>query len=84
MQNDCMKTTTCTIRNVPLRLRDKLAARAAAQGQSLQDYLLQLLSEHGARPTASDLAQRIRAQKAAMSSTVTTTAILRALDEGRR
>lgn len=29
-----------TIRNVPNETRDELASRAAAQGQSLQEYLL--------------------------------------------
>ena len=64
-------------------MRDKLAARAAAEGRSLQEYILLLLTEQAERPTMSELAAKIRAQKAGMSSTVTTESILTAIDEGR-
>jgi plasmid stability protein len=43
-----------TIRNVPERVRDELAARAARSGRSLQEYLAGVLTELTARPMVED------------------------------
>ena len=40
-----------TIRGVPQDVRDKIAARAAAKGQSMQEYLLGELARLAAKPS---------------------------------
>lgn len=40
-----------TIRDIPTKVRDELAARAAAQGRSMQEYLRTALERFTARPT---------------------------------
>lgn len=52
--------TAITIRNVPEATRNVLAARAAAEGRSLQEYLSRELERLAARPSlpeALDLAR---------------------------
>jgi plasmid stability protein len=73
-----------TIRDIPNEVRDALAARAARAGQSLQEYIRAELIELARRPTMAELMVRIRARKAATSSTVTTEQTLQSLDEERR
>ena len=73
-----------TIRDIPDEVRDALAVRAAQAGQSLQEHLRAELIELARRPTMAELMVRIRARKAATSSTVTTEQILKNLDEDRR
>lgn len=46
------------IRNVPEGTRRRLKARAAAQGQSLNEYLLGLLDRDAARPTVDEVLAR--------------------------
>ena len=46
------------IRNVPEETRRALKSRAAAQGRSLNDYLLELLVENGSRPTVAEVLER--------------------------
>lgn len=72
-----------TIRNVPEHVRDELAARAAASGRSLQEYLLAELQELAMRPTMEQWVARARARVKATGSTVSTEDILAALDEIR-
>ena len=55
--------TSITIRDVPESARDELAARAAASGRSLQEYLRSELIDLARRPDASVLVQRIRDRK---------------------
>jgi plasmid stability protein len=76
--------TSMTIRDIPNEVRDALAARAARAGQSLQEYIRAELIELARRPTMAELMVRIRARKAATSSTVTTEQTLQSLDEERR
>ena len=57
-----------TIRDVPPRTRDELAARAALTGRSLQEYLRAQLIELARRPDAEALFQRIRERKARTAS----------------
>ena len=49
-----------TIRDVPDRTRDVLAARAARAGQSLQEYVRAELNALAERPTPEDLWERAR------------------------
>ena len=51
-----------TVRNVPEPVRDELAARAARQGQSLQEYLRALLVDLAQKPTVGDVLSRARAR----------------------
>lgn len=46
------------IRNVPDEARRALKARAAARGESLNSYLLEILSREVARPTVSEVLER--------------------------
>jgi plasmid stability protein len=45
------------VRNVPERVHRVLRRRAAMAGQSLQEYLLQLLEEEAGRPTVAEVLQ---------------------------
>ncbi|HEV8237964.1 MAG TPA: hypothetical protein VGS57_01195 [Thermoanaerobaculia bacterium] len=49
-----------TVHGVPEWVRDELAARAAAQGRSLQDFLRAELERLAARPSLEMLLQRNR------------------------
>ncbi len=73
-----------TVRDVPVEVRDELAARAARAGKSLQEYLRGLLVEVAAKPTAGDVIARARARVSATGVRVDTEAILAARDEDRR
>jgi hypothetical protein len=46
------------IRNVPEEARRVLKARAAARGESLNSYLLDLISREVARPTVAEVLER--------------------------
>ena len=48
------------IRNVPEELHAKLKARAAEDGVSLSDYLLNIVREIGERPTMAEMRERLR------------------------
>ena len=59
MQNACMPISI-TIRDVPEETRDELAARAAATGRSLQEYLRAQLVGLASRPDAEALMAKVR------------------------
>ncbi len=46
------------VKNVPDDIHATLRTRAAAAGQSLQDYLLSLLTEEAATPTLKEVLER--------------------------
>ena len=73
-----------TIRDVPDRARDELAARAALSGRSLQEYLRAQLIELADRPEAETLLARIRERKQRTGSTLATDSILGHRDADRR
>lgn len=73
-----------TIRHVPDHTRDELAARAAAAGWSLQEYLLHELNELARRPDARVVLARIRARKEATGTVLPAESILRHRDADRR
>lgn len=56
------------IRNVPDTLHRRLKSRAALAGMSLSDYLLNELREVAARPTMSELQDRLRTRSAVTPS----------------
>ena len=55
-----------TIRGVPDEVRDRLAERASARGQSLQEFLLGQLVALASRPAPAEWMAEARARKAAM------------------
>ena len=73
-----------TIRGVPEEVRDTIAARAAARGQSMQEYLRGALGRLVAKPSIEEWLRDVRARKRAMKNSVTTEAILRARDADRK
>ncbi len=73
-----------TIRDVPNEARDELAARAAREGKSLQEYLRGLLLETVAKPSVADVLARARRRVAATGVEVDAQTILDARDADRR
>ena len=73
-----------TIRGVPEEVRDQIAARAAARGQSMQEYLRGELERLVAKPSVEEWLRQVRADKRAMTNSVTTEDILRARDADRK
>ncbi len=71
-------TSLLQIRNVPDEARRALKARAAARGESLNAYLLNLLNREVARPTLAEVLDR-----AALRSERATASAVDALDEAR-
>ena len=53
-------TSLLQIRGVPDQTRRELKARAAARGQSLNAYLLELVDREVARPTVAEVLRRAR------------------------
>ena len=73
-----------TIRDVPEMVRDELAARAALQGKSMQEYLRAELERLAGKPSVDVWLERVRKRKRASQSRVSTRKILEAIAEGRR
>jgi plasmid stability protein len=76
--------TSITIRDVPDRTRDELAARAARSGRSLQEYLRGQLIELARRPDAEAVLARIAARKAGTGSGLSAKQILAHRERDRR
>lgn len=72
-----------TIRDVPADVRDKLAARAATEGRSMQQYLVKELTRLVDRPTNREIFERAnrRARRAGLD--ITSEEILEALKGDR-
>jgi plasmid stability protein len=73
-----------TIRNIPEKARDELAARAAASGRSLQEYLRAQLIDLASRPDAETVLARIRERKQRTGTELSATKILAHRDADRR
>ena len=73
-----------TIRNVPDRTRDELAARAAATGRSLQEYLRATLVDIADGPDAEAVVASMRRRKDATGAELSAARILALLDSDRR
>lgn len=69
MHNGCM--VLIQIRDVPEPVRDELARKAAAAGQSMQAYLLGELTRLAERPSMADIVTRAQARAKSSGSTVT-------------
>jgi antitoxin FitA len=59
------------VRDVPESVRDGLARKAAAAGQSMQAYLLGELSKIAERPSMAEIVRRAQDRAEATGSTVT-------------
>lgn len=62
IQNVCMTGVLMQIRDVDPDVRDRLKARAAATGMSLNSYLKELLSAEAALPSRAEVVERLRAR----------------------
>ncbi len=82
MHNACM-ATNITVRKVPDRVRNELAARAARAGQSMQEYLLAELERLTRRPTVPDWLARVRERKESGRGRLTRREILAFRDADR-
>lgn len=56
------------IRNVPESLHRELKARAAREGKTLSDYLLEVIRRAGERPEPAELLSRVRERSAVYPS----------------
>ncbi len=72
-----------TIRGVPEEVRDELAARAALQRQSMQEFLRFELQRIASRPSIGPLLEEIRRRKEAAGTRVSPSSILHARDADR-
>lgn len=73
-----------TIRDVPEQVRDELAARAARQGKSMQEFLRAELEKMAARPSMDAWLEGVRKRKDVARSRVSTREIVRHRDADRR
>ena len=73
-----------TIRDVPDQVRDELAARAALQRKSMQEFLRGELEKIASRPSLEVWLQTVKERKDAAGSRVDTDTILQARDADRK
>jgi plasmid stability protein len=73
-----------TIRDVPEKVRDELAARAALQGKSMQEFLRAELERLAARPSVDAWLRQVRKRKRATQTRVSSRQILQNRDTDRR
>jgi len=73
-----------TIRDVPDAVRDELAARAALERKSMQEYLRGQLERLAARPSIDKWLDRVRERKSAARDRIPPREILRHRDADRR
>ena len=73
-----------TIRDVPEKVRDELAARAALQGRSMQEFLRAQLEHLAARPTIDIWLEQLRRRKRATQTRVSARQIVDNRDADRR
>lgn len=72
-----------TIRGVPELVRDELAARAALNRQSMQEYLRCELERIASRPSLATLLSEVRRRKAAAGTSIPSSLIVEARDADR-
>ena len=73
-----------TIRDVSETVRDELAARAASQGKSMQEFLRGELERLAMRPSIDAWLRQVRARKRATQTRVSSARILGSRDADRR
>ena len=83
MHYACM-SVQITIRDVPEKIRDELAARAASQGKSMQEFLRAALERLASRPTVEVWLSQVRRRKRASQSRVGSEQLLKERDADRR
>ena len=71
------------VRDVPDGTHAVLVRRAAAEGRSLQEYLLALLNEHAAYPTVADVMTRAGQRSGSRATVDDVVALVRADRDGR-
>jgi plasmid stability protein len=76
--------TRITIRDVPEKVRDELAARAALQGKSMQEYLRSELERLASRPSVRTWLEHVRERKRASQTRLSRGRILKGRDADRR
>jgi len=72
------------IRDVPEKVRDELASRAAMQGKSMQEFLRAELERLAARPSIDAWLQQVRKRKRAAQSRISSAQILNNRNADRR
>lgn len=77
-------TIQITIRDVSEKVRDELAARAALQGKSMQEFLRGELERLAARPSVDAWLQQVTKRKRAAQTRVSSGQILKSRDADRR
>jgi antitoxin FitA len=73
-----------TILDVPEKVRDELAARAALQGKSMQEFLRAELERLATRPSVEAWLNQVRKRKRAGETRVSGELILKSHDADRR
>jgi plasmid stability protein len=73
-----------TIRNVPESVRDELAARAANERKSMQEFLLGALEGIASRPSAATWLEQVRLRKRVTGTKISAKEILEHRDADRR
>lgn len=73
-----------TIRNVSEKVRDELAARAASQGKSMQEFLRAELERMAERPSVDAWVRQVARRKRAAQTRVSSSQILKNRDADRR
>ena len=73
-----------TIRDVSESTRDELAARAALQGKSMQEFLRSELERIASRPSIETWVANLRDRKASTNTKISSSKILRARDADRK
>jgi antitoxin FitA len=77
-------TIQITIRDVSEKVRDELAARAASQGKSMQEFLRAELERMAARPSVEAWLRQVARSKRAAQTRVSSSKILKNRDADRR
>jgi plasmid stability protein len=77
-------TIQINIRDVPEKVRDELAARAALQGKSMQEFLRAELERLAGRPSINAWLQQVRERKRATQTRVSSDQILQNKNADRR
>jgi hypothetical protein len=77
------QTRSVTVRDLPLPVHARLAARAAGRRQSLGEYLRDELMRLADAPSAEELEDRLRARKAATRTRLDVDEVLTARDADR-
>ncbi len=72
------------IRDVPEKVRDELAARAALQGKSMQEFLRAELERLAARPSIDAWAEQVRKRKRATQTRISSKQLLENRNADRR